>query len=104
MSNARWDFFHKLSIFSQFILRPNRRKLKPTHPDLVGMYRDKDNTLFVVYGWVSFDEKEQANILKCTVSRAEDQNMAQQIYKAGTPVPTVDVPEGFTFEGGELPI
>lgn len=101
------EFFGKLVEQHKFIFRPNRRKKKKNHPDLIGMFRgkgDDNESLYVVYGFRAYDKDLQVNTLQCTISKVNDQNTAQKLFRAGTPIMTAEIPEDFQFEGDDLPI
>jgi len=107
MADNPKPFFERLVEQHQFVMRPNKIKKTAKHPDLVSLFRGKgeDNVnLYVVYGWVSFDKSIGANILKCTMSRVDDQNTAQKLFKTGEPEQPAQTPEGFKFEGDDLAI
>lgn len=105
MNNSeKRKFFGNLVEQGRFVMKPNPRKMSPKHPDLIGYLGDKKDPdkIFVIYGWVVWSEADNANILRCVMSLYDEQNNAQK--KFNNENSSIELPEGFNFEGEDLPV
>lgn len=77
----------------KFKMRPNMRKLKPTHPDLVGTCNefDDDKSNYIAAGWIKYEHGTR--ILEVVIYREKDQKAAQEAFKNGID-PSANIVQG----------
>ena len=87
-------FFEKVVKQKKFVLRPNIRKEKFNHPDLFGISNniDDDGSEYIIYGWIVYDKKIKAKVLNVVMSKREDQEYAQKLFKQGSTETKIDNP------------
>ena len=99
-------FFEKVVKQKKFVLRPNIRKEKFNHPDLFGISNniDDDGSEYIIYGWIVYDKKIKAKVLNVVMSKREDQEYAQKLFKQGSTETKIDNPSFKIEDEDELPI
>lgn len=97
-------FFEKVIPQVKLVMKPNIRKLKPNHPDLIGFTNklDEDGNDYVVNGWIHWDPLINTKVLKVVISKKDDQAFAQKLYKGGGGEP--EKPKFKMDDESDLPI
>lgn len=105
MSNDSKEFFERLVRQHKFILRPNKNKNNnPKFPDLMGTTNsiDEDGSLYIIYGWIRPEKGTGIKVLNVVMSKFHDQKTAQELFKAGKVIPSVEIPDDFNLNENEL--
>lgn len=86
-------FFERNVKQIKFKLRPNMRKLKPMHPDLIGACNeiDEDKSNYIIAAWLK--NENGTRILEVAMYREKDQQRAQEAFKNGID-PSTDIVQG----------
>jgi len=86
-------FFERNVKQMKFKLRPNMRKLKPMHPDLVGTCNDidEDKSNYIIAAWIK--NEHGSRILEVSMYREKDQKAAQEAFRNGID-PSVTIVQG----------
>jgi hypothetical protein len=97
-------FFEKVIHQVKLVMKPNIRKLKPNHPDLIGFTNkfDAEGNDYVVLGWIHWDPTINTKVLKVVISKKDDQEFAQKLYKGGGGEP--EKPKFKMDDENDLPI